>query len=340
MDLLKNKPLGVYGAIAICAVSVIVGVSSFLKSGIDTTLLDGNQFDVSKIIDINKDLASGKENVALANSPDLPDFLFNQYKDINIEGTLEDSSSQNEKEFDYLVKTSQFLLELELGVYDSNYYPAINQFFKSSSADYSKASLLWLNQGHSSEALSQVEESILANSVQHLTIKNIQDPLIEYDHIVSLYKKEKKKRSAFRMFEFSLLKSIWLKAHRETLTSTQNGSISIDNKLIQDFKKIRSNLNTTGDLIRLLNTQDTTLLITSAKVIRDVVPDNALHALRYHIVRNSNSKVRIALLDAFSVYGNKARVYETQLKQIMRLTDDEAVKQKVQLVLKQINGRA
>lgn len=322
-------------ALIVILFAIAVSYKLFFSDNINSKFFnDSGKLDGEIVEDIKVDLRLQQKNKLLVTSPGMYEYLNKQLLNIGVQGSDEEVS-----DISYAISISDFNLDLDLGLYGNDFYPKLNEQY--SSNNYNEFSLTWINHSRTVESLTELEERIVGNAILHLVVRGVKSELISIDKISKQYSLEKNKKSRFRYLEFSLLQSLWLLNHKDTLINYSDFDNSYtSNILVSDFLKIKENFKTSGDLIRLLNNNDPNIVISSAKLIKNIIPDNALHALRYHLIRSKSDRVKLVLLDAFSVYGNKARAYDSQLKQLMRLTDSDDVKKKIQLVLQKINGRS
>jgi hypothetical protein len=80
------------------------------------------------------------------------------------------------------------------------------------------------------------------------------------------------------------------------------------------------------------------VVLKTAQLIKKITPDNAIHALKYHLIHSKNESVQLAVLDAIAEYGIETRPYASQLRAFLHVSKSDQVKQKIIIVLKQING--
>lgn len=154
-----------------------------------------------------------------------------------------------------------------------------------------------------------------------------QDERLSKKNIIKIYQILSKQKSPHGNLHAALLHLLWLKS--------QGGDIS---KSLDNIYVLEKIISSQGDLIRSLNYHQRNIVLGSLKLIKELVPKNAIHALKYHLISNKNEKIQLAALEAIALYGVAARPYNQQLKSLLYLTKSDNLKNKIQAVLKKING--
>lgn len=322
-------------------VAIVIGLSmAFMPKKIDATFFDeSGKLSVNVLSAVSADLEAGRINLLLVNSPDLIAYIFSEVETITING-----SDEEVLDSEYLIELLMFFDDVNLASFEKNNYPEF-EYLLSTSEDNSAIkdlASLWVKHSQTASSLTKLEEQSIATAILYLTIRTDDYSPVSQESLLDYYRSARAQNSEFRILESSLLQSLWLNEFKEIIEMGDDVQSVADkkHKLVSTYRQINQALNTSGDLIRLLNHKNRDVVIGSAALIRTMAPKNALHALRYHIVRSQDEEVKLILLDALAAYGNSARVYESQLKQLMRMSKSDAVKKKIQLVLKNMNGHS
>lgn len=322
-------------------VTIVISLSmAFMPKKIDVSFFDeSGKLNVSVLSAVSADLEAGRINPLLVNSPDLIAYIFSEVETITING-----SDEEVLDSEYLIELLMFFNDVNLASFEKNNYPEF-EYLLSTSEDNSAIkdlASLWVKHSQTASSLTKLEEQSIATAILYLTIRTDGYSPVSQELLLDYYHSAKAQNSEFRIFESSLLQSLWLSEFKKIIEMDDDVQSVADkkHKLISTYRQINNTLNTSGDLIRLLNHENRDVVFGSAVLIRIMAPKNALHALRYHIVRSQDEEVKLILLDALAAYGNSARVYESQLKQLMRMSKSDAVKKKIQSVLKNMNGHS
>lgn len=190
----------------------------------------------------------------------------------------------------------------------------------------------WLKHSLKINSLSLAQERLLAIAVK---LKAIGSPLdtgaFGMDYFVSRYAQEKEKYSKHRLFTKGLLQASWLKQ------SVLNGSV--DN-IKNEFEPMREELNSDSALIRLINNKKASTVMISTQLLGLYLPDNAISALRFQLLRADDEDTKIVLLDTLSLYGTQARSATKQLKQLLRMTQSNLIRKKISETLNRLAGKS
>lgn len=139
------------------------------------------------------------------------------------------------------------------------------------------------------------------------------------------YRSEKASNSQSDFLRHALLRQAWnFSAKNQTL------NLVIEKGLLTND----------SDLIRLLNNEDENVALNAVNLITSFIPENSINALRFQFLRRQNKELRLALLDAMKSYGQHREQLESQLNNMMRLTKDAEVQEKIIETINHLNGRS
>lgn len=153
--------------------------------------------------------------------------------------------------------------------------------------------------------------------------------------IIERYFQAKHQRSPHRIAERGLLQALWLRSISPDFLS----STDFMDSLSLAFEAIK----TESDLIRLLSHENAIVALGAARTVSLLVPENALPAIRYQLVRASSQSAweqSFALLDALAAYGEQGRIAELQLKKMMVLTQNSELRRKIKHTLDRLYGKS
>lgn len=266
-----------------------------------------------------KDVRKGVFPESLKSSPDLYDYLIDELVDADF------YLVNNGEHADHLVLSSELLLELTIAA--SSYKNLSNII-----SDNEKKILLYeLNEyllKMSSKAdLSTTNDQIAANLLIFTAIDSAQSPSFNDTRLQEIYSSNLNHQAGYNRVAAAIIVVMWL--DRGAPTFSQD---------VHYVVELKQSVRSAGDLIRLMNHDDDQVVLKTAKLIKKIVPDNAIHALRYSLIHSKDDDVKLAVLDAITEYGIEARPYINQLKSYLRLSKSDQVKQKIQIVLKQVSG--
>lgn len=175
--------------------------------------------------------------------------------------------------------------------------------------------------------LSLEQERLLAVVIKLKALQNRENSIFNSQYFASRYKREKPNHSKFGVFSQALLQASWL------------SQLSQKNQDIESFHEVREGLKSDSDLVRFLGHKNDLVVIIAATLIHFYRPENAMHALRFQLIRSNNTTTKVALLDALATYGMKARSATKQLKRLLQTTKSDLVRKKIQETIAKLNGK-
>lgn len=310
---------------------VFLPVTVFILAEDSTRNIDESLFDengnvlVSELRKINKDLSNDVVNEALLRSPDLLSYLY----DFSFNSNKSFQTNKND-DIELLISIRELVWNL---FREKNNYLVNREFLLNLINDEDILRKMKLHYYHLNSLKSldrkEIAKSILALYI--LVLAPNSNRIFETADLVSLYSEIKKIKLPNNIATKGVLNAIWLNVLIENTDTNKETALL-------DLNQLVSPILTEGDLIRNLSSNKVQSVIATANVIERLAPLNAIHALRYHLVKQYDENISIALLSAISVYGTEARTYEAQFKKLLVNSNSTLVKLKIQETLKLLNG--
>jgi hypothetical protein len=314
---LSKKHL-VYLLLLLIPLSYLIS-KSFIKEINSDFFNEHGYLNTEKVELLIKDVRKGVFPESLKSSPDLYDYLIDELVDADFDLT------NNDEQADHLILSSKLLLELTIA---ANSYKNFSHII----SDNEKKALLYelndyLLKMSSKANLSTINDQVAANLLIFTAIDSAQSSSLNDRKLQEIYSKNLNHQAGYNHVAAAIIVVMWL--DRESSTFSQD---------VHYVVELKQSVRSAGDLIRLMNHDDDQVVLKTAKLIKKIVPDNAIHALRYSLIHSKDENVKLAVLDAITEYGIEARPYVNQLKSYLRLSKSDQVKQKIQTVLKQVSG--
>lgn len=266
------------------------------------------------------DLKQEKISYLISESPGLGRWLVNRLQDVNIDG-------KDEKNDHRLLEARLAGQLQQMAIWNEQPSLYRDSYAKSQwMSELQQLCATWANHGKLQNwKLAPMEARMLAQVLFSSTVSSqtpdsacisAQQLQENYQDIVNLEAAQPHLRAA-------LLQILWI-----------NQSSSGVAQAIQKLDSLSPKLNSSGDLIRLVGHPDFEVASTSAKLIAELTPPNAMYALRFHLVKATSDDLKVEILKAMRAYGVQTRAYHEQLKQLLQLTDSKVVQDAIWDVLK------
>ena len=336
---MRNLIIAVGLVLSIVALFTVPSLKLFIQSSLNSMGLDGltaghhDALDRKTLNNLTIALSSGdvdEANKILLASPDVLQSISQEIANTE----MFNKNSSNEDNIRY-AEQLEFIFEFKvLNKYTRNTIKerTLVNIDSVTITDVTKPINAWLKHSLKIDNLSQAQERLLAIDVKLKAIDSSSDiGVLGESYFVSRYAQEKEKHSKYRLFTKGLLQASWLKQ------SVLNGSV--DN-IKNEFEPVRKELSSDSDLIRLTNHKKVSIVMISTKLLGLYLPDNAINALRFQLLRADNENTKIALLDTLSLYGTQARSATKQLKQLLRVTPNNLVRKKISETLDRLAGKS
>ena len=179
------------------------------------------------------------------------------------------------------------------------------------------------------------KQNLIANSAKFLAVHYEEEQLGRFHELLfDVYQTDKQRRSPHKALEKGLLEALWISARRDNGEWIQQ-YLSISNENEEQLF-----LEKESDLFKLLDSNQTEVVINAARVIGSINPPHAATSLRYRLTKAKNQRVKFALLEAIGHFGEEVDVLEPQLKRMQQVTNDEDLRHKIKLTLDQLRGRS
>lgn len=309
-----------------------------ISRGVDSSLLsESGQFDHQTLkrfsLQLSDEHADGFRRIIDAN----PGFLQQLERDLS-SVVINYPTVNDQTHHQYLLAVINLVFSLQLIAEK----PVDLQHFLQHSQDIN--TLLSLMLRPAEDGWSIAKEERVASAAKLIALQTIEDTtegtvpgrtLPDGISIDELYFQAKDQRSAYRIAERGLLQAMWLRSVVPNFGSTGEFTDSIS----LAFEAIK----TEPDLIRLLSHENAIVALGAARTVSLLVPEHALPAIRYQLVKSSNRlslEQSFALLDALAAYGEQGRIAEPQLKKMIMLTRNDQLRNKIQHTLDHLYGRA
>jgi hypothetical protein len=297
------------------------GISLVFLKNINSDFFNEQDYLNNQTVEsVIKDIQKGIYPATLKSSPDLFEYLVEEITTTDLELPIEEDRSQ------HLVLVSRLLLELTVA-----------------SKRYKNLESIRSNQGRNkrlyelteylvkivlkNDGLSKSADQIAANLLVTSVIDFPEHASMTDAKLMQVYSDSRKTPLRFNQLSAAIIIVLWL----------DRTSTSFDEN-INYIVELKKSVVTSGDLIRLMNHADDQVVLKTAQLIKKITPDNAIHALKYHLIHSKNESVQLAVLDAIAEYGIETRPYASQLRAFLHVSKSDQVKQKIIIVLKQING--
>ena len=314
----NKKPIA-YLILFLVSLSYFIG-QSFVKE-ISSDFFNENNYLNDEVVNlVIKDIRKGVFPEYLKLSPDLFEYLVDELVNADLELV------SNEDQSEHLILTSELLLELTIA---SNRFKNLTAVRSNTGQNIHLYELneYLLKISNEAAGLSEVDDQIAANLLMFSAIDSPQHPSFTDSKLQEIYSASLKRQVRFNQLPAAIIIVMWL--DRDSVTFNENIDYMIE---------LKQSVTSAGDLIRLMNHSEDQVVLKTTQLIKNIVPDNAIHALRYHLIHSNNVDIQLAVLDAIAEYGIEARSYVNQLKAFLRVSKSDQVKQKIQIVLKQVNG--
>ncbi|OIQ46889.1 MAG: hypothetical protein BM565_09390 [Gammaproteobacteria bacterium MedPE] len=313
--------LFVVGSLTVlCALTIIVTLL-FFTTPISRSLLDSDGYlRPQKIETLISAIKNGKYPPELTDSPDIARYLMDTLYDANFNQMIPPQLAQ------HLTLSSDLLLQLTIA---SKNYAEFSTILSSKIDRYDshQQAANFVKLFSTGQKLSFLEDSIAANLLLFAVLDNSEIKLLSDESLSQIYVNAKKVKAPFGSLSSAILMSQWL--NRSTVNFNRN---------IKKINVVMPLLNTSTDLVRLLNHRDQDVILGSINLIEKMTPKHAIPALRYTLLNSSDENVQIATLAAMAEYGTALRPHAKYLKGLLRRSSSQSVKKKVQTVLQTING--
>lgn len=276
-----------------------------------------------KIEQVITQLKDKKISYLISESPGLGDWLLHRLQEADINGQEEDKDKRFNEARLSLALQKMSTWQDPPGLYRDAYVK------KGWPSKLQALCTTWVNHAKLANwTLTPVEDELLAQVLLATNLtKEPQPRCMSATELSKTYRHIAHKPVASQQLQAAILQLLWLDIAAQL--TPENTHL---------LPAIAQTLYSSGDVIRLVGNQDKQVAIASVRLIAELVPSNAIHALRFHLIQSADDDLKIEILKAMQHYGVETRTYHAQLRQLLPLTQSVAVRQAITDVLNKTNG--